>query len=364
MSRPGDRLIISARKGLFIFERAASEWKMTHEAHVGIPVSYAICDPRNGTLWAGLDHGHWGTKLSRSLDGGTTWDEVTAPKYPEGEEVREGVPAALRYVYSISAGGADEPNRLYLGTDPGGLFVSDDGGETFDLVESLWNYPTRKTNWFGGGRDNPGIHSILVDPRDSKHVFLAISCAGVWESRDGAKTWELLTELWGESMPEDFSKPSADPHCLAFCASQPDMLWQQNHFGIYNSRDGARTWSLISKEENTAHFGFPIAADAMNPDVAWVVPASSDGRRVAPSGSMCVARTDDGGQSWNVFRKGLPQERCYDIVFRHGLDVSGDTLAIGSTTGNVFVSEDRGESWECLGNHLPPVYAVRFAPGM
>ncbi len=68
----------------------------------------------------------------------------------------------------------------------------------------------------------------------------------------------------------------------------------------------------------------------------------------------------DGGQSWQAFRNGLPQENAYDIVLRHGLDVAGDRLCFGSTTGNVYVSEDRGESWQCLGNNFPPVYSVRF----
>lgn len=73
-----------------------------------------------------------------------------------------------------------------------------------------------------------------------------------------------------------------------------------------------------------------------------------------------VARTTDGGQSWHSLRNGLPQENTYDIVLRHALDIAGDTLCFGSTTGNVYLSEDRGENWQCLGNHFPPIYSVRF----
>ena len=108
------------------------------------------------------------------------------------------------------------------------------------------------------------------------------------------------------------------------------------------------------------HFGFPIAVDADDGRTAWVVPAHSDMQRMSINGGMYVARTSDGGQSWQAFRDGLPQHNAYDIVLRHSLDVAGDCLCFGSTTGNVYLSEDRGESWQCLGNNFPPVYSVRF----
>ena len=75
---------------------------------------------------------------------------------------------------------------------------------------------------------------------------------------------------------------------------------------------------------------------------------------------MCVCRTNDGGANWQAFRAGLPQEDCYDFVFRHALDIAGDRLAMGTACGSLYVSDDAGESWSCLAGHLPPVYSVRF----
>jgi photosystem II stability/assembly factor-like uncharacterized protein len=152
-----------------------------------------------------------------------------------------------------------------------------------------------------------------------------------------------------------------DPHLIAACRSNPDMLWQQNHCGIYRSTDGGATWSYVSQSNGPAHFGFPIAVDETNGDVAWVVPAHSDERRMAIDGALCVCRTDDGGATWTAFRNGLPQQYCYDVAFRHALDINGDTLAFGTTSGNLFVSDDRGESWQCVGNYFPPIYSVRFS---
>jgi len=108
------------------------------------------------------------------------------------------------------------------------------------------------------------------------------------------------------------------------------------------------------------HFGFPIAADERDPLTAWVVPLKADDERMSIDGGLFVARTSDGGKSWQSFREGLPQAHAYDVIYRHALDASGDRLCFGSTTGNVYVSEDRGESWRSVGHNFPPVHSVRF----
>lgn len=89
----------------------------------------------------------------------------------------------------LAPSAADQPGTVYIGTEPGRLFRGD--GEGFQLVEGLWNHPSRP-QWFGGGRDNPGIHSVLIDPRDSRHIYIGISCAGVFETTDGGETWNCL----------------------------------------------------------------------------------------------------------------------------------------------------------------------------
>ncbi len=361
----GDTILLGTRKGLFTLARGSrGERRVARRAHAGTPVVYAFADARTGTLWASLEHGHWGGKLHRSRDGGATFVEVPAPKYPDGAEIKEGKPATLGYLWVLAPGGPAEPARLYAGTEPGGLFASDDGGETFALVAPLWNHPSRKENWFGGGRDEAGIHSVIVDPRRSERVLVGVSCAGVFETEDGGASWRGRNAgLRADFLPDPRAEFGHDPHCLVACAAEPDVLWQQNHCGVFRSVDGARSWTEVSqpRERGPVRFGFPIAADARDPETAWVVPLVSDQERFAVDGALCVGRTTDGGKTWDALRRGLPQEDCYDVVYRHALDARGDRLAFGSTTGNVFVSEDRGESWRTLGNHFPPVYSVRFA---
>lgn len=271
-------------------------------------------------------------------------------------------PASLSYIWIVAPGPDEQPNRRYMGTEPGGLFQSDDGGQSWGLVESLWNHPSRLEHWFGGGRDYAGIDSVIIDPRDSKHLFVAVSCGGMFESHDEGATWQARNKgLVAEFLPDLNAEVGHDPHFMVMCKSQPDALWQQNHCGIFRSTDGAKTWQEVSQPDVPARFGFAIAVDPDDANTAWVVPAISDEVRVAVGGAMCVSRTTDGGETWTALRKGLPQKKRYDVTFRHALDLRGDSLAFCTTTGNVFVSDDRGDTWQCIGHHFPPVNSVRFA---
>jgi hypothetical protein len=286
--------------------------------------------------------------------------------------------ATVYKIWNIAFGKANQPGRLYAGTIPGGLFVSDDGGDSWELNRPLWNHDSRGGDLFAGdatsenrwggtpasvdyGVFEPGIHSIIVDPRDPDHMYVAVSSAGVIESTDGGQTWEGRNRgMLMDYLPNPQADWGHDPHFVTSCPGQPDHLWQQNHCGVFYSDDGAQNWRKVSMPDVGVHFGFPIAVDANDGRIAWVVPARADSERMAIDGGLSVARTTDGGQSWQSFRNGLPQENAYDIVLRHSLDVSGDCLCFGSTTGNVYISEDRGETWQCLGNNLPPIYSVRF----
>ena len=81
-------------------------------------------------------------------------------------------------------------------------------------------------------------------------------------------------------------------------------------------------------------------------------------------GKLVVTETCDGGHSFRTQDRGLPEGPCYDLIYRHALviDRTGERLAIGSTTGNLWASSDGGAGWHLLSAHLPPIAALAFAP--
>jgi hypothetical protein len=363
------KLLVGTRKGLFVLGRQAGEWRIERAELLGDPVTMVLAEA-DGTLHAAQDMGHFGVKMKRSRDGGVTWEERPVPAYPpkpddviDVDPMRNTpIPWNVMKVWALE--GSPRSGELWCGTIPGGLFHSRDGGDSWRLVESLWKHPDRKF-WVGGGADYPGIHSVLVDPRDPNVVRIGVSCGGLWMTRDGGTTWDC----YGQGMRADYAPPDQayerrgqDAHRLAQCRTAPDHLWIQHHNGIFKSTDGGLTCTEIENAKPSV-FGFPVAVHPEEPTTAWFVPGVKDQWRYPVDGALAVSRTRDGGESFEVLRHGLPQQHAYDLVYRHGLDIDADgaTLAFGSTTGNLFVSEDQGERWQNVSHYLPPIYCVRFA---
>lgn len=351
---------VATRKGLFTFQTDKPD-TIGAPSFLGEPVSMVLDDPRDGTVYAALNLGHFGVKLHRSTDRGRTWQECAVPSYKD-ITVESGDPPSLKQIWSLEAGGADQPGRIWAGTHPGGLFRSDDRGDSWQLVRSLWDSPKR-AEWFGGGYDWPGIHSVLVDPRDSKHILVGISCGGAWASEDDGATWEVRARgMFAEYMPpEKRDDPDVqDPHRIAACADHPDVLWTQHHNGIFRSTDRGRQWEHVPAARPSG-FGFGVVAHPNDPATAWFAPAIKDEKRIPVDAKMVVSRTRDGGKHFDVLSAGLPNQ-SYDLVYRHALDIAADgrTLAMGSTTGSVWLSDNGGDDWTTVSNHLPPIYVVRF----
>jgi photosystem II stability/assembly factor-like uncharacterized protein len=385
------RILVGTRKGTFFIEKVAGSWQPRLVGHAGVGVNFVARDPHSGSLWAALGHGHWGAKLSRSVDDGATWSDASQIKYPAGARYlappdpdpnvsEEDTPkgntlrdATLLKLWVIAFGA---PGQIHIGTIPGGLFSSDDDGQTFELNLPLWNHASRGgdlfsgpgngvTHWYGTpaseGEFAAGIHSIAVDPRDPKRLLIAVSTAGVLASDDGGKSWRGANRgMLNDYLPDPAAEWGHDPHFVTTCPADPRHVWQQNHSGVFYSADGAQTWQKVSCPERGVHFGFPVAVDDRDGRTAWLVPGKADMQRMTIDGKLFVARTRDGGQTWEELRSGLPQQNAYDVVYRHALASSGDCLAFGSTTGNLYVSENAGDSWTPVANNLPPIYSVRF----
>lgn len=365
-------LLIASRKGLFAAERSVGGvWHVVSHHFAGDPVTQVLADPRDGTWYAALRLGHYGVKLQRSGDRGASWTEIPAPALPkkpeQGPWAADATPWTVELVWALTPGAAHEPGVLWAGCMPAGIFRSADRGAGWQLCENFW-LDERRKGWMGGGNDYPGLHSICVDPRDSRRVTLAISCGGVWTTRDAGTTWTLVGSGFDAPYmpPEVASDPNTqDVHSISVCTAQPGVIWAQHHCGVYRSVDGGNNFMRLPAPM-PGDFGFVIVADPANPLRAWVAPAVSDTHRYAIDGALCVCRTDDGGQTWQQLRSGLPQRHAYHLVYRHGLALaptagSERVLAMASTTGGVWISEDAGDNWAALGASLPPVAAVGWA---
>src|SRR5271166_38550 len=317
-----DRLHVATRKGLFELVRGNGLWEVADLQFLGDPVS-AVLAAADGTVYAALDLGHFGAKLWRRDPAGV-WQELAPPAFPPKPPDADDDPHpwSLGKIWVLEGGGV--AGRLWAGTMPGGLFRSDDGGQSWSLNEALW------------------------------------------ASTDGGISWRNINRgMYAEYMPPELrEEPIAqDVHRLARCAAYPEIVWCQHHNGVFRSEDAGATWQELTAIR-PSKFGFAVAAHPHDPNTAWFVPAVKDERRIPVDGKVVVARTRDGGRSFEVLRKGLPQHHAYDLVWRHALavDASGERLAFGSTSGGLWVSEDGGDSWTMPEARLPPIAAVRFAP--
>lgn len=362
--------LIGTRKGLFTLTLNRQGASLSAPAFLGARVTNAMTDRRDGTRYAALDHGHFGAHLHRQ-DEGDEWVEIAAPAYPPKPDgvthinpmSQKEIPWTTQLAWVIEPGHPDEPGVLWCGTIPGGLFRSDDRGDSWQLVESLWDVPAR-AKWFGGGYDDPGIHSISVDPRGPGRLMVGLSCGGAWRTRDGGATWDVAARGMRANFvpPEfEFDPDTQDPHRLARCGSHPDVLWTQHHCGIFKTTDDGDLWTEIG-EAGPSTFGFATVVHPTDPDTAWFVPAVDDEVRVPVDGRFVVTRTRDGGESFDVLDRGLPAAASYDLVFRHALDIdqTGEQLLMGSTTGSLWWSGDSGDTFELVSAHLPPINSVRF----
>ena len=370
----GVLVLVATRKGAWLYhgDAARKTWRADGPHFLGHIISHLVLDPRDGqTLLAAAKTGHLGPTIFRSTDMGRNWKEAAQPpafaKAAWGEHGR-----AVDHTFWLTPAHANEPNVWYAGTSPQGLFRSGDGGVTWEPFSSL-NDDMQYRKWMGtvqdGTPDGPKLHSIIIDPRDPKHLYFAMSGGGVHESLDGGNKWTPL--LKGMEVVEGFdsNEPTFhDPHCMRLCPSNPDRLYQQNHCGIYRIDRPSDEWVRIGKSmpKRVGDVGFPMVVHPRDADTAWVLPM--DGAtvwpRTSPEGRPAVYGTRNGGKTWQRHDAGLPEKQAWWTVKRQSMtaDVSDPVgLYFGTTSGELWMSRDEGHRWACIARNLPEIYAVEAA---
>lgn len=362
------KLLIGTRKGLFTIDGDDQRmgWDLGGPDHLGHVIHHAMIDPRDGeTLLAATRTGHLGPSMFRSTDCGRTWAEASRPAaFRTGDRLDR----TLDKAFWLTPGHPGEPGRWFLGGSPQGLFVSADGGDTWDPVDGwcdheMWDtwceWPEQNTP------DGSMLHSVNIDPGDPRHMYLGLSGGGVFETTDGGSDWAPLNAgCRADFFPDPFPVFGHDPHCVRLHPARPSRLWQQNHCGIYRMDRPDGTWVRVGENmpDAVGDIGFPMELHPRDPDTVWVFPM--DGTevwpRTSPDGRPAAYVTRDAGETWERCDNGLP-ERAWFTVKRQAMTTdAADPVGIyfGTTSGEVWASTDEGASWRQIAAHLPEIYSV------
>jgi photosystem II stability/assembly factor-like uncharacterized protein len=347
-------LLLGTRKGAFIMEGDADRrsWRLKGPFCETWPINHVIADPASGIIYAGGGNEWFGPAVWKSADGGESWTHSS-----QGLTYGEGEPP-ITAVWSLAV----QDGVLYAGVQPAGLFRSTDGGESWEHLRGLRDHPSRAA-WNPGGAGLI-LHSLVVDPRDSRRLWVGISAAGVFHSADGGASWEPRNRgTRADFNAEDQRYPEHGQcvHSLVMAPGMSDRLYQQNHCGMYRSDDAGRSWLSI-EQGLPSSFGFPAAAHPRDAQTLFLLPLNGDtAGRFMPDAKAAVWRTRDSGASWQDLREGLPQEGAFFGVLRQALATDRAEPAgvyFGTSGGSLFASIDEGESWTCLARHLPVIASV------
>jgi hypothetical protein len=373
-------VMVGTRKGGFIFSSDAQrkKWTMSDMLFKGWGVMHMMVDPRDRRMHTSLTHFVYGPTTHYSDDLGLNWTQAAVVPAlgrpsksgrPAGtvEEAFSGkpfddTPEELIKTWNITPGRTDEPGVLYAGAQPASLFKSVDRGESWSLIEGLYDHPQR-------GQWNPGagglcLHTIVLDPRDKNLMHVAISAAGLYRTDDGGQTWiprnkNVRADYNGDNIFPEFGQCV---HKVDMHPTRPDVLFQQNHCGVYRSDNNGDDWIDIGEGKLPSRFGFPIAVHPHDPKTIYIVLEDSDQYRMSVDGQFSVWRSRDAGESWQRQSIGLPKGHM--VVLREALATDTfETAGIyaGTDTGQLFYSRDDGDTWEVLADFLPPILSVETA---
>jgi photosystem II stability/assembly factor-like uncharacterized protein len=367
LSMSGVRVLVGTRKGAFIItsDGTRSRWDVSGP-HFGGWEMYHIkgspADPNR--IYASQSSGWFGQTMQRSDDGGKTWlpvgNKFVYDGVPGTHQWYDGTPHPWEFkrVWHLEPSLTD-PDLVYAGVEDAAIFKSTDGGAN-------WAEMPGPRGHGSGPKWQPGagglcLHTILLDPTDAKRMFIAISAAGAFRTDDGGETWKAINQgLRSQYIPDPNAEVGHCVHRIAMHHSRPNTLFMQKHWDVMRTDNAGDQWTEVSGNLPT-DFGFVIDVHAHEPETIYVVPIKSDSEHYPMDGALRVYRSRTGGNEWEPLTNGLPQENCYVNVLRDSMSVDQlDPCGVyfGTTGGQVYASNNGGDSWSAIVQNLPPVLSV------
>lgn len=328
---PSNELLVATTDGVICLTRPAPKaaWQVSRRSLEGKHVSTLMVEPTRGAVFAGTH----GDGIYASQDQGRTWQRKDrGVKSPD--------------IYSMNLVQAGSQLRLYAGTEPAQLFVSTDLGENWTEIPSVRSVPSVDKWTFPAPPHVGHVKHINFDPRTPETIYVSIEVGGALKSLDGGKTWRELTGVY------------EDVHRIVIPPQHPEHLYVTGGDGIYYSANGGDSWQHLT--DRSARIAYPdgfiphpkidglmFTSGAISSPGTWRNTKTADAR---------VARSRDGGKSWEILSRGLP-EHIRGNIEAITMDVSpqGFSLFAGTTDGFVFCSEDQGDSWSTIARGLPAV---------
>jgi len=382
------RVLVGTRKGAFILtaDGKRDKWEVSGPHFAGWEIYHLKGSPVDpNRIYASQTSGWFGQLIQVSDDGGKTWGipggsitpvpgampKVESNKFvydttsPNGKPLTthqwyDGTqhPWEFKRVWHLEPS-YESPDTVYAGVEDAALFRSTDGSKSWQELPGLRGHGT-------GPKWQPGaggmcLHTVILDKKDPKRIYIAISAAGAFRTDDGGKTWKPINQgLRSQYIPDPKAEVGHCVHHVAMHPSRPNTLFMQKHWDVMRSDDAGDNWKEVSGNLPT-DFGFVIDVHAHEPETIYVVPIKSDSEHYPPEGKLRVYRSRSGGNEWEALTKGLPQSNCFVNVLRDAMAVDSlDKCGIyfGTTGGQVYASTDAGDTWSPIVRDLPAVYSV------
>jgi photosystem II stability/assembly factor-like uncharacterized protein len=384
------RVLVGTRKGAFILtsDGKRENWDVSGPHFAGWEIYHLKGSPLDpNRIYASQSSGWFGQVIQRSDDGGKTWHQPGTPTEPGAAPDPTPKGESNKFVYDASPDkgkpltthqwydGTQHPwefkrvwhiepsltdvDTVYAGVEDAALFQSKDGARSWNELPGLRGHGTGPGWQPGAG--GMCLHTIILDPTDPKRIYIAISAAGAFRTDDGGATWKPINRgLYSKYIPNPTADVGHCVHHIAMNPKRPGVLFMQKHWDVMRSDNAGDQWTKISGNLPT-DFGFVIDIHAHEPETVYVVPIKSDGEHFPLDGQLRVFRSRTGGNEWEALTNGLPQKDCYVNVLRDAMAVDSLDecgLYFGTTGGQVYASADAGDHWKPIVRDLPAVLSV------